>query len=92
MHSSSSKNILFIIIISLIILFFSFSYLFSSDKTFSENENRLLQVFPAFTVEKLLNGTYTHPSVETPITIKVNALYKGEVYVYREILQDQNEG
>ena len=60
MNKANATNILFIIIISLIILFFSFSYLFSSDKTFSENENRLLQVFPTFTVEKLLNGTYTH--------------------------------
>ena len=59
MIKQNLANIILITLISVIILFFSFSYIFSIDKTFSENENRLLQSFPTFTIEKLLNGSFT---------------------------------
>ncbi len=43
-----------------IIAFFSLSYLFVPQKSFSEYENRKLQTMPSFSIEKLLDGTYTH--------------------------------
>lgn len=53
-------NIIFLFFIASIITFFSISYVFIPEKVFSEEENRLLQTSPIFTLEKLLNGTYTH--------------------------------
>ena len=53
-------NIIFLFFIASIIAFFSISYLFIPEKVFSEEENRVLQTSPIFTLEKLLDGTYTH--------------------------------
>ena len=52
-------NIVLLIALSAVILFFSIGFIFNSDKSFSEEENRLLQTFPRFTLEKLFSGTYT---------------------------------
>lgn len=52
-------NIIFLVTLACIITFFSLSYVFTPDSSFSEDENRLLQGYPRFTVEKLLDGTYT---------------------------------
>lgn len=52
-------SIIFLVLLASIIAFFSVSYIFVSAKSFSEEENRALQTFPRFTVEKLLDGTYT---------------------------------
>lgn len=52
-------NIILLVLLSSIIAFFSISYIFVSAKSFSEEENRALQTPPRFTVEKLLDGTYT---------------------------------
>ena len=52
-------NIILLVLLAGIIAFFSVSYIFVSAKSFSEEENRALQTFPRFTVEKLLDGTYT---------------------------------
>lgn len=52
-------NIIFLVVLSCIVAFFSLSYIFVDAKSFSEDENRLLQTEPRFTFEKLLDGTYT---------------------------------
>ena len=52
-------NTIILILLASIIAFFSLSYIFTPDSTFSEDENRVLQSFPRFTFEKLLDGTYT---------------------------------
>lgn len=48
-----------IIALSAIILAFSLGFIFNGAKSFSEEENRSLQTFPRFSLEKLLDGTYT---------------------------------
>lgn len=53
------SNIVFLCFVSLIICFFSFSYIINGEESFSEDENRLLQTLPRFTFEKLFDGTYT---------------------------------
>ena len=55
----SIPSIILLISLACIIAFFSLSYVFTPDSSFSEDENRLLQGYPRFTVEKLLDGTYT---------------------------------
>ncbi len=52
-------NIILLVVLSCIIAFFSLSYIFTPDSSFSEDENRSLQAAPRFTVEKLMDGTYT---------------------------------
>jgi hypothetical protein len=52
-------SIILLVTLACIIAFFSLSYIFTPDKGFSEDENRVLQGAPRFTVEKLLDGTYT---------------------------------
>lgn len=47
------------IILSVIILCFSVSFIFIEKKEFSENENRYLEVFPDLTFEKLKDGVLT---------------------------------
>ena len=53
-------NISFLFVLISILAFFSVSYAFIPQTNFSEHENRLLQTFPTFTFEKLLDGSYTH--------------------------------
>ena len=52
-------NIILLVSLACIIAFFSLSYIFTPNVGFSEDENRVLQGTPRFTVEKLLDGTYT---------------------------------
>ena len=52
-------NIILLVSLACIIAFFSISYILLPDSTFSEDENRVLQSAPKFTIEKLLDGTYT---------------------------------
>ena len=60
MKKQKIANIIFLIFIVSIIAFFSLSYIFVEEKSFSENENRVLQTSPKISISKLLNGTYTH--------------------------------
>lgn len=53
------SNIVLLILLASVIAFFSLSYIFVDEKSFSEDENRYLQTSPRFTFEKLLDGTYT---------------------------------
>lgn len=53
------QNTLFLVALAAIIGFFSLSYIFVEEKGFSEEENRVLQTTPRFTISKLLDGTYT---------------------------------
>ena len=55
----SIPNIILLVLLSCIIIFFSLSYILTPNTTFSEDENRVLQTSPKFTFEKLLDGTYT---------------------------------
>lgn len=60
MKKQNIANIVLLVCLASVMAFFSLSYIFSSENSFSEDENRALQTFPRFSVEKLLNGTYTH--------------------------------
>ena len=53
------SNIVLLVLLAGIIAFFSISYIIVDEKNFSEDENRYLQTSPRFTLEKLLDGTYT---------------------------------
>ena len=59
MKSQQKTNTLILLMLCAIILFFALSYIVLPTKSFSENENRLLQGVPKFTFSKLLDGTYT---------------------------------
>ena len=59
MKNKSIFNVIFIVLLAAIIVFFSLSYIFLPSISFSENENRVLADIPTFTFEKLLDGTYT---------------------------------
>lgn len=52
-------NLIFLVLLAGVIAFFSLSYIFVPAKSFSEDENRVLQTPPRFNFEKLLDGTYT---------------------------------
>ena len=52
-------NLLLLIALCLIILAFSISFFVKEAKSFSEEENRSLQLFPKFKLSKLVDGTYT---------------------------------
>lgn len=53
------SNAAFLVAVAMIMLFFSLSYIFVPERSFSQEENRALQTAPRFTVKKLLDGTYT---------------------------------
>lgn len=61
MEKSKNKfsNAAFLVAVAIIVLFFSLSYIFVPERSFSQEENRVLQTAPRFTVKKLLDGTYT---------------------------------
>ena len=54
----SIHNIILLVLLSCIIVFFSLSYILTPNITFSEDENRVLQTSPKFTFEKLLEKGY----------------------------------
>lgn len=58
MKKSTLYSVL-IIFLSIIIIFFSVCYLILPQKSFSDNENRVLQVMPNFSAEKLWNGEFS---------------------------------
>lgn len=67
------SNTAFLVAVALIMLFFSFSYIFVPERSFSQEENRALQTAPRFTVKKLLDGTYTsqlHSYLSDQITFR----------------------
>lgn len=59
MKKQNLSGIILLISLGVIMAFFSFSYALINEKSFSEHENRILQQFPAFSISKLINGTYT---------------------------------
>lgn len=59
MKKQTIANIALLVCLGSIISLFSLSYILIPQKSFSEDENRSLQVSPRFTFEKLLDGTYT---------------------------------
>lgn len=48
-----------VIVLVATVLFFSLSYIFTPQKSFSEDENRMLQGMPRFTLAKLLDGSFS---------------------------------
>lgn len=54
------KNIekIFVLIISFIVIFYSFFFFLNEKKTFSESENRYLASFPKYNLEALKSGRY----------------------------------
>ena len=54
------KNIekIFVLIISFIVIFYSFFFFLKEKKTFSESENRYLALFPKYNLEALKSGRY----------------------------------
>lgn len=52
-------NLLLLISLCLIILAFSVSFFVKEARSFSEQENRSLQLFPKFKLSKLVDGSYT---------------------------------
>ena len=85
------NNTVFLVILAAIVLFFSFSYIFVEAKSFSEDENRLLQTSPRFTFEKLMDGTYTrqlHAYFSDQINLR--ALMR-ELKASVELLMGKNE-
>ena len=58
-NNKGVSNIVLLVLLAGIIAFFSISYIIVDEKNFSEDENRYLQTSPRFTLEKLLDGTYT---------------------------------
>lgn len=52
-------DLIFISIIAAIVLTFSIAFFVKEPRSFSEEENRSLQTFPAFRLKKLADGTYT---------------------------------
>lgn len=59
MKKQNIANVILIVLLCAVMAFFSLSYVFVEQKSFSEDENRVLQTTPRFTFEKLINGTYT---------------------------------
>ena len=53
-----SASILIVFLVA-IISFFLLCYIFLPTRSFSENENRILQVFPSFNIYKLWNGDFS---------------------------------
>lgn len=51
-------NKIIAVVLFMIVLIFSFLFIFESKNTFSENENRVLQTLPNFSFKKLFSGRY----------------------------------
>ena len=84
-------NIIFLFFIASIIAFFSISYLFIPEKVFLEEENRVLQTSPIFSLEKLLDGTYTH-QLHNYFADQINFRTKMiEIKACTELLMGRNE-
>ena len=91
MKKQNIANIILIVCLAFIVAFFSLSYIFAPQKSFSEDENRALQTFPRFTLEKLLNGTYTrqlHDYFSDQIALRKEMI---EVKAETELLMGKNE-
>ena len=91
MKKQNIANVILLICLASVIAFFSLSYIFTPDKSFSEDENRVLQAFPRFTFEKLLNGTYTrqlHDYFSDQILLRKEMI---EIKAYTELLIGKNE-
>lgn len=91
MKKQKIANIILLCLLAAIMAFFSFSYIFVEEKTFSENENRVLQTLPRFTLEKLLNGVYTrqlHDYFSDQINLRSEMI---ELKANAELLMGKNE-
>ncbi len=91
MKKQAFASIFLLVFIVSIIAFFSLSYIFIEEKTFSEDENRVLQEFPRFSIEKLLDGSYTrqlHNYFVDQINCRTQMI---EIKAYIELLLGKKE-
>lgn len=91
MKKQNIANVILLVFLASIMAFFSLSYIFTSENTFSEDENRVLQSLPRFTFEKLLNGTYTrqlHDYFSDQINLRSLMI---EIKAGTELLMGKNE-
>lgn len=91
MKKQNIANVFLLICLASIIIFFSLSYILQPEKSFSENENRVLQTFPRLTLEKLLDGTYTrqlHNYFSDQIILRNEMI---EIKAQTELLMGKNE-
>lgn len=91
MKKQNITNVVLLVFLVSIMAFFSLSYVFGVEKSFSEDENRALQTFPKFTFEKLLDGTYTrqlHNYFSDQIIFRTKMI---EIKAGTELLMGKNE-
>lgn len=91
MKKQNVINIIFLVCLASIVAFFSLSYIFTPAKSFSEDENRALQTLPRFTLEKLLDGSYTrqlHDYFSDQIAFRKEMI---EIKAGTELLMGKNE-
>lgn len=91
MKKQNIANVILLVFLASIMAFFSLSYIFTAENTFSEDENRVLQSLPRFTFEKLLNGTYTrqlHDYFSDQINLRSLMI---EIKAGTELLMGKNE-
>ena len=91
MKKQNVANVIFLVFLASIMAFFSLSYVFGSEKSFSEDENRALQTSPRFTLQKLLDGTYTrqlHNYFSDQIIFRTQMI---EIKAEAELLMGKNE-
>ena len=58
MISVHLREFVFLLVLGTVIAFFSFSYIFCEENSFSEDENRVLGSFPDFSLQKLIDGKF----------------------------------
>ena len=91
MSKENLSNIFLLILLSFIVAFFLLSYIVLPQKSFSDDENRMLQTFPSFSFEKLLSGKYTrqlHDYFSDQISLRKEMI---ELKAKTELLMGKNE-
>ena len=59
MKNAKKENIVTLAVFVLIIFFFAVAFWVQKDQSFSEQENRVLQTMPEFTLEKFISGQFS---------------------------------
>jgi len=91
MKKQNICNVILLVLLAGVIAFFSLSYIFVPAHGFSEDENRVLQTAPRFTLEKLLDGTYTrqlHDYFSDQINLRTKMV---ELKAFFELAMGKNE-
>lgn len=91
MKKQNICNVILLVLLAAVVAFFSLSYIFVPENSFSEDENRVLQTAPRFTFEKLLDGTYTrqlHDYFSDQINLRTKMV---ELKAFFELMLGKNE-